>query len=127
MIHYTRARSVSDGVTRAGRTRVQTGTDTYVQVAAQFSIGLATVVRWVQRARETGTVAPFDKAGGWRAPIDVTLLHALVQERPDRTTDKLTRAYNRRAATTARVHRSSTCGLSNGLATSSKEARLREV
>jgi transposase len=85
----------------------ETGTDTYVRVAAQFSIGLATVVRWVQRARDTGTVAPFDKAGGWRSPVDLTVLHALVQERPDRTTDELTRAYNRRAATKARVHRSS--------------------
>ncbi len=63
---------------RAVRT-YETGTETYKQVAAQFSIGLATLVRWVQRARNTGTVAPFDRAGGWRSPVDLTLLHALAQ------------------------------------------------
>ena len=81
--------------------------ETYVEVAARFSIGLATRVRWVQRSRETGTVAPLDKGGGWASPIDLPLLHALVRARPDRTTEELTRAYNRQAAPTARVHRSS--------------------
>lgn len=79
----------------------------YVDVAAGFGISLATLVRWVQRSRETGTLAPLAKAGGWQSPIDVPLLHRLVHEKPDRTTDELTRAYNREAAPDARVHRSS--------------------
>jgi transposase len=79
----------------------------YVDVAAGFGISLATLVRWVQRARETGTLTPLAKAGGWRSPIDVALLHRLVHEKPDRTTDELTRAYNREAPPDARVHRSS--------------------
>lgn len=79
----------------------------YTDVAAGFGISLATLVRWVQRSRETGTLAPFAKAGGWQSPIDLPLLHRLVQEKPDRTTDELTRAYNREAAPDARVHRSS--------------------
>ncbi len=85
----------------------EVGTDSYARVAEQFAIGLATLVRWVQRARDTGTVAPFDRGGGWRSPVDLPVLHRLVQERPDRTTDELTRAYNRRVRAGARVHRSS--------------------
>ena len=85
----------------------ETSTDTYAEVAERFSIGVNTLVRWVQRSRETGTVAPKDKGGGWRSPVDLPRLHALVQERPDRTTEELTRAYNRQARPAARVHRSS--------------------
>ena len=85
----------------------ETGTETYAQVAARFEIGLNTLVRWVQRARATGEVAPFDRGGGWHSPIDLVLLHRLVAERPDRTTDELTRAYNREAPPARRGHRSS--------------------
>lgn len=83
------------------------GTETYAQVAARFSIGLNTLLRWVQRARATGEVAPLDRGGGWQSPIDLTRLRRLVDERPDRTTDELTRAYNRGTPRAARVHRSS--------------------
>ena len=83
----------------------ETSTETYRQVADRFDIGINTLVRWVQRARELGTVAPFDRGGGWRSPVDLTALHRLISERPDRTTDELTRAYN--AAAPVRVHRSS--------------------
>ena len=85
----------------------ETSTDTYAEVATRFSIGLNTLLRWVQRSRERGTVAPTDKGGGWRSPVDIPRLHALVQEQPDRTTDELTRAYNGAVAPAARVHRSS--------------------
>ena len=85
----------------------ESSTDTYAEVAARFEIGLNTLLRWVQRARATGEVTPFDRAGGWRSPVDLATLHRLVAERPDRTTDELTRAYNREVAPTARVHRSS--------------------
>lgn len=83
------------------------GTARYTDVAVTFGISLATLVRWVQRARETGLLAPFDKAGGWRSPVDLPLLHRVVAEKPDRTTGELTRAYNRAAPRAARVHRSS--------------------
>ena len=45
----------------------ENGTDTYKEVAAQFSISVATLIRWVQRERETGSVArswPNAVAGG---------------------------------------------------------------
>ncbi len=83
------------------------GADRYRDVAATFGVSLATLVRWVQRARETGLIAPLDRGGGWPSPIDLPLLHRLVQTRPARTTDELTRAYNREAVPAARVHRSS--------------------
>ena len=81
--------------------------ETYREVAGRFAVGVATLQRWVRRQRETGALDPLAKAGGWASPVDVGVLHALVQARPDRTTDELTRAYNRRAAPEARVHRSS--------------------
>ncbi len=83
------------------------GTTGYADVAAVFGISLATLVRCVQRARDTGEFAPLPKGGGWHSPVNVRLLHRLVAEQPDRTTDELTRAYNRLAARAARVHRSS--------------------
>jgi transposase len=83
------------------------GTERYTDVAATFGISLATLVRWVQRARDTGVLTPLEKAGGWQSPVTLPLLHRLVHEKPDQTTDELTRAYNREAAPEARVHRSS--------------------
>jgi transposase len=83
------------------------GTETYVQVAARFRIAISTLCLWVRKARDTGTVMPAPKGGGWYSPVDIGLLHRLIRERPDQTTEEVTRAYNRRAAPEARVHRSS--------------------
>ena len=60
--------------------------ETYAEVAARFSIHINTLVRWVQGARERGTVLPAPRGGGWYSPVDISLLHALIKERPDRTT-----------------------------------------
>lgn len=85
----------------------ETSTETYRDVADRFDVHFNTLVRWVQRGRELGDVAPFDRGGGWRSPVELVVLHRLVAERPDRTTDELTRAYNAAVAVPARVHRSS--------------------
>lgn len=85
----------------------EAGDDTYIVVAEHFAIGEATLQRWVRRQRTTGVLDPLAKAGGWVSPVDVPALHALVRERPDRTTDELTRAYNHLVGPAARVHRSS--------------------
>ena len=82
-------------------------TDTYVEVAARFAIAVSTLCLWVRQARDTGSVMSAPKGGGWYSPVDIGLLHRLVRERPDQTTDELRRAYNQRAAPEARVHRSS--------------------
>lgn len=81
--------------------------ETYAEVAARFSIHLNTLVRWVQRQRDRQTVLPAPRGDGWHSPVDVALLQALLAEKPARTTEELTRAYNRRAAPEAQVHRSS--------------------
>src|SRR5919106_5802462 len=82
-------------------------TETYVEVAARFAIAVSTLCEWVRQARDTGTVMPAPKGGGWYSPVDLGLLHRLVRERPDQTTDEMTRAYNRRVPPEVRVHRSS--------------------
>jgi len=85
----------------------ETTTESYVVVAARFGVSVNTLLRWVQRTRELGDPAPFAKRGGWHSPVDLPVLHRLVAERPDRTTDELTRAYNRAVPAPGRVHRSS--------------------
>ena len=76
-------------------------TDTYHVVAQRFAISVTTLLQWVQRARATGEIGPRPKRGGWRSPVDLPTLHGLVAERPDRTTDELTRAYNRSGASSS--------------------------
>jgi transposase len=85
----------------------ETSTETYREVADRFAVHLNTVYRWVQRTRDLGDVTPFDRGGGWRSPVDLAVVHRLVADHPDRTTDELTRAYNAAVEAPARVHRSS--------------------
>jgi len=74
----------------------ESGEGSYAHLAALFDLDHRTVERWVARWRQTGTVAPQPKGGGWRCPIDTTVLHAVIRERPDATIEDLCRAYNRR-------------------------------
>jgi transposase len=83
------------------------GEGSYAAVANRFSVSGRTLVRWVTRERDLGSVAPFKKCGGWQSPVDLAALHAVVEEKPDGTTEELTRAYNRRVRKAQRVHRSS--------------------
>lgn len=85
----------------------EAGDETCEQIATRFEVGVATLERWLRRQRLEGTLDPLAKAGGWRSPVNGDLLRRVVAERPDRTTDELTREYNRQAAPAARVHRSS--------------------
>jgi transposase len=85
----------------------EAGTESYEVVAARFDVGVATLERWVRRQRATGILDPLARGGGWTSPVDRPLLQRVIDEQPDRTTDELTRAYNRQAAPAARVHRSS--------------------
>lgn len=83
------------------------GEGSYAAVATRFSLSSRTLVRWVAREREVGSVAPFKKGGGWQSPVDLATMHGVVDEKPDGTTEELTRAYNRRVRKAQRVHRSS--------------------
>ena len=74
----------------------ESGEGSYAHLAALFDLDHRTVERWVARWRQTGSVAPQPKGGGWRCPIDTTVLHAVIRERPDATIEELCRAYNHR-------------------------------
>lgn len=79
----------------------------YHDVARVFAIGYRTLQRWVAQQRATGSVAPRPDAGGWRSPIDLPVVEALVRETPDATIAELCGAYNRRVPRARRTTRSS--------------------
>jgi putative transposase len=85
----------------------EAGEGSYVAIAEQFAISVSSLLRWVDRTRTTGDVAPRPKGGGWHSPIDPTVLRTVIAERPDATAEELRRMYNRRVARGARVSRSS--------------------
>jgi transposase len=72
------------------------GEGTYADVAAMFLVDHRTLERWVAQQRTTGSVAPQPKGGGWRCPIALPILHAVIAETSDATVAELCRAYNRR-------------------------------
>lgn len=56
------------------------------EVAAEFSVGEATVNRWVSRLRSTGSLAPLPATGGQASKIEgehLDTVHVLVLEKPD--------------------------------------------
>ena len=58
------------------------------EVAKQFGVGLASVNRWVNLFRKTGSVEPLPHAGGPVAKVDelgLNLLCILLSEQPDAT------------------------------------------
>lgn len=83
------------------------GEGTYPEVAERFSIGTASLERWVKQYRETGSVEPTPKGGGWVSPVEVEVLETVIDETTGATSDEITREYNRRVRRRARVHRSS--------------------
>ena len=85
----------------------EAGDDSHTVVAERFSLNPWTLLRWIVRRRETGTVAPLAKSGGRASPVDLDVLQAVVRETPDATTEESTRVYNRRVERAHRVHRSS--------------------
>jgi transposase len=74
----------------------EAGEGGYHELAELFGLGYRTLQRWVARYRATDSVAPRPRGGGWRSPIDLVVLHAVVRERPDGTSEELCREYNRR-------------------------------
>jgi transposase len=76
-------------------------------VAERLSLNPWTLLRWIGRQRETGSVAPRPRGGGRVSPVDIPVLETVVRETRDATTEELTRAYNARVDRAHRVHRSS--------------------
>jgi transposase len=74
------------------------------ELADLFGIGYRTLERWVAQYRRTDSVAPRPRGGGWRSPINVVVLRAVVREDPDGTSDELCRAYNARVPRAERTN-----------------------
>jgi len=84
----------------------------YHEVGSLFQIGWRTLQRWVYRERATGSVAPKPKGGGWRSPIEMETLLAVVSEAPDSTLAELCFEYNRRVS---RAQRSSVTSIGRAM------------
>ena len=81
----------------------EAGEGGYHELAALFCVGYRTLQRWVAQYRATESVAPRPRGGGWLSPIDPIVLHAVIRECPDGTSDELSRAYNRRVGRDGRT------------------------
>ena len=85
----------------------EAGEGGYHELAALFGLGYRTLQRWVAQYRATESVAPRPRGGGWRSPIDLVVLHAVVRERPDGTSEEMCREYNRRVGRAQRTNATS--------------------
>ena len=88
-------------------TAYERGDGSYAHLAALFDVDHRTLERWVARWRDTHSVAPQPRGGGWPCPIDVTVLRAVVRDGPDATVTELCWEYNRRVPKARRTARSS--------------------
>lgn len=72
------------------------GKTTYEALAEQFSVGIASVNRWLSKKRKTGSVEPEAHGGGPARRIDVEgeeLLLVMVGEMPDLTLGEIAERY----------------------------------
>jgi transposase len=93
------------------RTRVvqayEAGQGSYAGVAVQFSVGEASVKRWVRLKRRQGDVVPRRKGGGTPSLIAREEIEAALARLRDATAGELTAEFNRKRHWRARVHVSS--------------------
>lgn len=81
----------------------EAGDGSYPGMAARFSLGEATVKRWVWRYRD-GQLSPAKKDGGTPSRLTAAAIDALVTQLGDPTAGEVTAAYNRTRRGRARVH-----------------------
>lgn len=70
---------------------------TFADIAEQFSIGAASINRWMRLRRETGDITPRARAGGAKPKLDeesLALLRKLVSQTPDSTLAELRTAVH---------------------------------
>ena len=84
----------------------EAGEGSYVVIASRFSVGEASVKRWVRRKRR-GQLSAYRKGGGTPARIVQAEVDALVAGLRDATAVEITAAFNRRRRGGSRVHVSS--------------------
>ena len=79
------------------------GDGSYLEVAEQFGIGVASLNRWIRRLKERGGLEPSGHSGGRATKVSeeqFVALRALVKECPDRTVDEITREWCHRTNVT---------------------------
>ena len=82
------------------------GHESYATVAAQFSVGVASVDRWVSQFRQSGSVERKPHGGGAPSKIDeagLNTLCELVEKNHDATRLELARAYAEATGVTVSV------------------------
>jgi transposase len=85
----------------------ESGEGPYAVIAAMFSVGEASVKRWVWRYRERGNVLPTPKGGGTPSTIDLAHIEEILGRLGDATANELTAEFNRTRRGRDRVHVSS--------------------
>jgi transposase len=85
----------------------EAGEGSYSEISQRFSVGTASVKRWVRRYRDQGTVAPEPRGGGTPSEIGAIDLSLLLLRLPDGNAGELTAEFNRRRRAPHRVHVSS--------------------
>jgi len=85
----------------------EVGDGSYATVAVAFSLGEATVKRWVWLQRKTGELAAQAKGGGNASTITSTDIESILAELGDANAGELTAVFNKGRRGSARVHVSS--------------------
>src|SRR5678815_3520312 len=85
----------------------EAGEGTLKEVAGLFSLGEATVKRWVWLRRDQGDLTPQNKGGGVCSAITAREVDALVGKLGDPTAGEITAAFNKHRRGRRRVHVSS--------------------
>jgi|SRR5579859_1220905 len=85
----------------------ESGEGAYHVIAAMFSLGEATVKRWVWRFRDRGSVLPTPKGGGTPSTISASEIESILERLGDATANELTAEFNRGRRGKYRVHVSS--------------------
>jgi transposase len=85
----------------------EAGEGSYPVIAALFSVGEASVKRWVLLFGKTGSVAPQRKGGGTPSSIALEELQRLLSRLRDPTAGELAVEFNRTRRGKAKIHVSS--------------------
>ena len=85
----------------------EAGEGSYVAIAARFSVGEASVKRWVWFLRKHGSVVPRPRGGGTPSSITLAEIEEMMVRLRDPTAGELTAEFNRNRRGRARVHVSS--------------------
>jgi transposase len=85
----------------------EAGEGSYATIGTRFSVGEASVKRWVWRYRKQGSVAPLPNGGGRRSTVAAEEIAAILRRIGDANAGEITAEFNRGRHRRKRVHVSS--------------------